>query len=152
MSVQVPDRLSAVAARIEDDPVSAGIDALGDSDLMGRRDELVEQPVARARQRRYVREVIPRDNQDMRRGLGADVTEGDDPLPVPHDRGRDLSSRDPAEQAVWHSTIIVGLQWRTVPDIASAALPAADARRPFSESGIRRGSARYSSEGSVTHQ
>src|SRR6185437_9702808 len=56
---------------------------------------------------RHVREVIPRRHQDVRRRLWVDVTEGDSPLPVQHYRGRDLSGRDPAEQAVWHSTIIV---------------------------------------------
>jgi len=41
------------------------------------------------------------------RRLGVDVTEGDDTLPVQHYRGGDLPGSDPAEQAVWHNSIIV---------------------------------------------
>jgi hypothetical protein len=43
----------------------------------------------------------------MRGRLRVDITESDYPLTVQHYRGPDLSGRDPAEQAVWHSTIIV---------------------------------------------
>jgi hypothetical protein len=49
------------------------------------------------------------DHKYVRRRLRADVTEGYDPLPVEHYRGRDPPGSDPAEQAVWHSTIIVVL-------------------------------------------
>jgi hypothetical protein len=124
MRMHMPHRLPAVAAGVEDNAVPAGVDALGDGDLMGRRDELAEQSVARAGQRCHVREVLPRDHQDVRRRLRADVTEGDDPLPVKHNRGGDLSGSDPAEQTVWHSTIIVAFRRRpapaTPPGIAAA--------------------------------
>jgi hypothetical protein len=132
MSMHVPYRLPGVAARIEDDPVPAGGDPGGGGNLMGHCDQLVKQSVARAGQGRHVRKVVPGDHQDMRRRLRADVAEGDDPLSVSYDRGRDLSSSDPAEQAVWHSTIIVALQRRTVPDIASAWPPGPDACRVLS--------------------
>jgi len=119
MRVHVSDGLPAITARVEDDPVSAGSDALGDGDVACRCDELVKQSVPRGDHGRHGGEVIPRDHKDMGRRLRVDVTEGYDPLPVKHDRGRDLSGSDPAEQAFWHTTIIVALPRRTVPDITS---------------------------------
>jgi hypothetical protein len=105
--MDMPDGLPAVPASIEDDTVPAVLDTLGGRDLTRRADEFVEQTAAPGGKRGYVREVIPRNHQDMRGRLGIDVTEGDDPLSVQHYRGRDLSGSDPAEQAVWHNTIIV---------------------------------------------
>ena len=107
MRVHVPDRLTTFAAGVEHDPVAAAADALGNGDLVRLPDELVEQSVTRASQGGDVRIVVTRDYQDMRGRLGTDVTESDGPLTVQHKRGRDLSGRDPAEQAVWHITIIV---------------------------------------------
>ena len=106
--MHMPDGLAGVASGIEDDSVSAVFDALGGGDLACLADELVQQSATRAGQRRDVRKVIPGDHEDVRRRLRVDVTKGDDPLPVQHNRGRDLSGGDPAEQAVWHTTIIVG--------------------------------------------
>src|ERR1700722_2284368 len=107
MRVHVPDGLPAVLAGVEDDPVPTGLDALGDRDLACRADEFVKQPAARGGEGRHVREMVSRHHQDVRWRLGVDVTEGDGPLSVQHYRGRDLSGRDPAEQAVWHPSIIV---------------------------------------------
>src|ERR1700722_2324008 len=106
--VHVPHGLPAVLAGVEDDPVPGGLDALGIRDLPCHGDQLVEQPVARGRQRRYVREVVPRYHKDVRRRLRIEVTEGDAPLPVHHEGGRDMSGSDTAEQAVWHTSIITG--------------------------------------------
>src|SRR5579863_8043967 len=106
--VHVPHGLPRFLAGVEDDPVPGGLDALGIGDLSCYGDKLVEQPVARGRQRRHVREVVPRDHEDMRRCLRVEVTEGDGPLTVHHDGGRDLSGSDTAEQAVWHTSIITG--------------------------------------------
>jgi hypothetical protein len=105
--VHVPDGLPAVLTGVEDDPVAAVLDALGRGDLTGGADKLVKQAAARRGERPHVGEVIPRDHQDMRWRLRADVAEGDDPLSVQHYRRRDLSGSDPAEQAIWHSTIIM---------------------------------------------
>lgn len=107
MHVHVPNRLLRVPAGVEDEPVPGWLDALGDCDLAGRADEFVKQSAARGGEGRRVGIMIPGHHQDMRWRLGVDVTEGDGPLPFQHYRGRDLSGRDPAEQAVWHITIIV---------------------------------------------
>lgn len=108
MRVHVLDTLPGVLAGVEDDTVAASVDALGDRDLVRRADELVELAVARGGQGRHIGEMSPGDHQDMRRRLRVDVTEGENPLPVKHYRGRDLSGSDSAEQAVRHTTIIVG--------------------------------------------
>jgi hypothetical protein len=70
-------------------------------------DQLIKQAVTLAGESRHVRIVVARDHQDMRGRLWVDITESDYSLTVQHYRGLDLSGRDPAEQAVWHSTIIV---------------------------------------------
>jgi len=106
--VHVPHGLPGVPAGVEYDPVPGGLDAVGRRDLPRHADYLVEQPVARGRQRRHVRKVVPRDHQDVRWRLRIEVTEGDRALPVHHDGGRDLSGSDTAEQAVWHTSIITG--------------------------------------------
>jgi hypothetical protein len=105
--VHVPDGLPTVLAGVEDDPVPAGGNALGGRDLVCRADDFVEQAAARGDEGRHVGEMVPRHHQDVRRRLGVDVTEGDGPLSVHHYRGRDLSGNYPAEQAVWHTSIIV---------------------------------------------
>jgi len=105
--VRVPDGLPALPSGVEHDPVTGAIDPLGDCDLVRLANELVKQAVTRAGESRHVRIVVARDHQDMRGCLWADVTESDYPLTAQHNRGLDLSGRDPAEQAVWHSTIIV---------------------------------------------
>jgi len=148
MRVHVPDGLPAIAARVEDDPVSAGSDAFGDGDVACRCDELVKQSVARTDHGRHVGEVIPWDHKDMGRRLRVDVAEGYDPLPVQHDRGRDLSGSDPAEQAFWHSTIIVARPRRPVPDITSAG-PRPGRCPSFSQSEIHPGATYYSSVASA---
>ena len=106
--VHVLDSLPSVLAGVEDDPVAGRVDALGGRDLARRADEFVQLTVARGGESRHVGEMIPGDHQDVRRRLRVDVTEGENPLPVEHYRGRDLSGSDSAEQAVRHTTIIVG--------------------------------------------
>jgi hypothetical protein len=106
--VHMPDGLPAVLASVEDDPVPGVFDALGHSDLAGRANKLVKQPATRRGERTHVREVVPWDYQDVGRRLGVDITEGDETLPVQDYRGGDLPGSDPAEQAVWHNSIIVG--------------------------------------------
>lgn len=105
--VHMPDGLPAVLAGVEDEPVPGVVDALGHGDLARRADKLGKQPVTGRGELTHVREVVPRDYQDVGRRLGVDVTEGDDTLPLQHYRGGDLSGSDPAEQAVWHNSIIV---------------------------------------------
>ncbi len=100
--VHVPYGLPGVLAGVEDDPVPGGRDALGIRHLPCHGYQLVEQPGAGLRQRRRIREVVPWNHQDMRWRLRVEVAEGDDPLPVHHQGGRDLSGSDTAEQAVWH--------------------------------------------------
>lgn len=109
MRVRVPNGLARVLAGVEDDPVPGGLDSLGGRNLARRAYEFVEQSAARGREGRHVREMLPRHHQDVRWRLGVDVPEGDGPLSVKHDRGRYVSGSDPAEQAVWHSTIIVAV-------------------------------------------
>jgi hypothetical protein len=104
--VHVPDGLAAFPPGVEDDTVTAAVDALRDRHLVRVRDHLVEQAAGRG-QSRDVRVVIPRDHKDVRGRLGTDVAKGERPVPLQHERGRYLSGRDPAEQALWHSTIIV---------------------------------------------
>ena len=115
MGMHVSYSLPAVAARAENDPVTGRLDALGGGDLASRGDQFAEQSVARAGKRGDMGEMIPWNHQDVRRRLGVNVAEGHDPLPVQHDRGRDLSGSDPAEQAFRHTTIIVARPLRTVP-------------------------------------
>lgn len=117
--VHVPDGLTTLPPGVEHDPVAAALDSLGHGDLVRPGDEFIQQTVARAGQGRYVRVVAARDHQDMRRSLWADVTESDYALSIQHDRGRDLSGRDTAEQAVWHTTIIVARRYRPVRDLTS---------------------------------
>ena len=115
--MRVPDGLATLPACVEHDPVAAGVDALGDRDLMCLADKLVEQPAARGGERGDVRIVVARDHQDVRGRLRGDIAECDSPLTVKHDRRRDVSGRDPAEQAVWHSTIIVAWRRHAVLDL-----------------------------------
>ena len=118
MGVHVPDRLPRFWTGVEHDPVPAAGDALGDGDLMRLGDELVEQAVTGDGQGGDVRVMVARDHQDVRGRLRVDVPESEDPLAVKHHRGRDLPARDTAEQALWHTTIIVaGRRWR-VQDLA----------------------------------
>jgi hypothetical protein len=107
MRVHMPDGLPAVLAGVENEPVPGVLDALGHGDLAGCADQLVKQPATRRGKLTHVREVVPWDYQDVGRRLGVGITEGDDTLPVQHYRGGDLPGSDPAEQAVWHNSIIV---------------------------------------------
>jgi hypothetical protein len=125
--VHVPDGLTTLSPGIEHDPVATGVDTFCRGDLVCLGYEFVEQTIARADQRRYVRIVVPRDHQDVRGRLRADITEGDYPLAVQHDRGRDRSGRDPAEQAFWHTTIIVARRQHPVQDLAFGAAGTGDA-------------------------
>jgi hypothetical protein len=151
MRVHVPDSLPRVLAGVEDDPVPGGLDALGGRDLACRRDEFVKQPAARGGEGRHVGVMIPRHHQDMRRRLRVDVTEGDSPLPVQHKRGRDLSGSDPAEQAVWHITIIVGTGSCAMPDSSADRQPVA-ALAPGRRDLTKRGARRDSPHGDVHRQ
>ena len=118
MGVHMPDRLPGFGTGVEHEPVPAVGDALRDGDLVRLGDELVEQAVTGAGQGGDVRVVVARDYQDVRGRLRVDVPESEDPLTVKHHRGRDLPGRDTAEQALWHTTIIVaGRRWR-VQDLA----------------------------------
>jgi hypothetical protein len=107
----MPNGLPALPSGVEHDPVTGAVNPLGDGHLVRLADELVKQAVTRAGESRHVRIVVARDHQDMRGRLRVDVTESDYPLTIQHYRGLDLSGRDPAEQAVWHSTIIVA-RWQ----------------------------------------
>jgi hypothetical protein len=116
--VRVRDGLTALPPGVEHDPVAAAVDALGDRDLMRLADKLVEQAATRVRQCRHVRVMIPRDDQDVGGRLRVDVAEGDGPLSVKHDRGRDVAGRDRAKQTVRHTTIIVARRRYLVLDLA----------------------------------
>jgi hypothetical protein len=145
--VHVPDGLPAVLAGVEYDPVSAVGNALGGRDLVCRADDFVEKAAARGGEGRHVGEMIPGHHQNVRRRLRVDVTEGDGPLSVHHYRGRDLSGSYPAEQAVWHTSIIVAAGRARRPTVHRengwsagwAALPRAPAvlTRPAERPGTR---------------
>src|SRR5580693_6763708 len=126
MGVHMPDRLSRSGTGVEHDPVSAVGDALGDGDLVRLGDELVEQAVTGAGQGGDVRVMVARDHQDVRGRLRVDVPEGDDALTVKHHRSRDLPGRDTAEQALWHTTIIMaGGRWSDGSGTSRSAWPRA---------------------------
>src|SRR5579875_587547 len=115
--VHVPDGLTSLPPGVEHDPVAAVLDSHGHGDLVRMSDKFSQQTVTSAGQGRYVRVVVARDHQHVRGGLRVDVTEGDYPLSVQHDRGRDRSGRDTAEQTVWHTSIIVAQRHRPVRDL-----------------------------------
>src|SRR5215469_6541139 len=119
MRVHVPDRLPRFRTRVEHDPVSAVGDTLVGGDLVRLGDELVEQAISGTGQGGDVRNMVARNHQDVRGRLGIDVAEGDDPLAVNHHGGRNLPGHDPAEQAVWHTPIIVARRRYAIPHFAS---------------------------------
>jgi hypothetical protein len=114
----MPDRLPRFWTGVEHDPVPAVGDALGDGDLVRLADELVEQAVTGAGQGGDVRVMVARDHQNVRGRLRVDVPESEDPLTIKHYRGRDLPGCDTAEQALWHTTIIVARRRWRVQDLA----------------------------------
>lgn len=97
------DALPGLCPGVEDDPVAAVGDALGQGYLVGMRDEVGKQPVAGGRQLGQIGVVVARYHEDMDRGLRIDVPERDRAR-IARNYGRwYLGGRNSAEQAVWHT-------------------------------------------------
>ena len=97
------DALPGLCPGVEDDPVAAVGDALGQSYLMGMRDEVGKQPVASGHQFGQIGVVVARDHQDMDRSLRINVPERDRARIARNYRRWYLGGRNSAEQAVGHA-------------------------------------------------
>jgi hypothetical protein len=106
-------RLTAVSPGVEDDAVASVRDALGYRDLPCVGDQLGQQAGVSRRQLAQVRIVLPRDDQDMHRGLRIDVSESDSSGIFRHDGRWNLGRGNTAEQAVRHAEDLnVWQAWR----------------------------------------
>lgn len=93
----MPDSLARERASVENQPVTIFADAFGDRDTVRLAHHLGEQAFGPARERRDVRVVLLRCDQDMHRGLRVDIAEGDGPLALKHSVSRHLAHSDLAE-------------------------------------------------------
>src|SRR5947209_14758354 len=100
MEVQMEDRLPSVGVGVEHHAIAALADSRFLRQVAGKRQQLAEQRrILRLIQRRH---MVGGDYQQMRRGLGVDVSEGDEPSVALDDGGGDLTRRDLAEDAIAH--------------------------------------------------
>ncbi len=74
--MRMPDSLARERASVENQPVTIFADAFGDRDTVRLAHHLGEQAFGPARERRDVRVVLLRCDQDMHRGLRVDIAEG----------------------------------------------------------------------------
>jgi hypothetical protein len=100
VKMDVRDFLAGISARIEDDPVAAVVNALLARRPAGGEEELAEKGVRALGRVLERREMELGDDQDVDRGLGPDVLEGQDTIGLEQDRGRQLAAHDAAEEAV----------------------------------------------------
>ena len=86
------DRLPSVGVGVEHHAIAALADSRFLRQVAGKRQQLAEQRrILRLIQRRH---MVGGDYQQMRRGLGVDVSEGDEPSVALDDGGGDLTRRD----------------------------------------------------------
>ena len=98
--MQVEDALAGAGARVRHQPEAA----LGQPGLARKPRRSLEQsaehwPVVGGEVLGGF-DVLARDQQDVRRRLGADVAKGEDEIILVDDVGRDLTAGNPAEKAV----------------------------------------------------
>src|SRR6266545_5841434 len=124
VEVEVVDRLAGGLAHVGHHPEAAG-DALVARHLVDGADQAGQQGGVVVGDHLEAGEVLGRDDQDVGRCLGVDVAEGDHPVAVEDDVGRQLALGDLAEQAV---TVAHGAIPH--PFILSASMPSLSARTP----------------------
>lgn len=100
VGVCVEDGLPGSGTGVEHDPVPGPVDLLVGGDLSGLAQHVGEDLRLGGGEGRGVGVVDAGDDQDVGRGLGVDVAEGDGGVGLPDDGGRDLTRDDLAEQAV----------------------------------------------------
>lgn len=106
MEVGMADRLAAFPARVGDEAMARGVDALLASDLGGDSDHLASEGGIGVRDGGQVIVVSQRNDEHVHGSLGFDVAEGEHALGPGHDVGRNVTGGDTAEQAVGHVDIL----------------------------------------------
>jgi len=101
--MRVRDGLTGLYAGVEDDPVAAVGDALGNGHLVGMRDEIGQQPVTSSRQLGQIGVVLPRDHQNVDGRLRINVAKGDRALVAGHYGRWYLGGRNTTEQTLGHA-------------------------------------------------
>jgi hypothetical protein len=97
MRVHMIYGLPAVTAGIEDHPVAGIGDAFGQCHLVRLTGHLGEQPIPGRRQRGQILVVVPRDHQDVHRGLRIDIAKCEGTRRFEHERCRHFAAGDSAE-------------------------------------------------------
>lgn len=104
--VGMPHGLATILTGIGDEAVTGDVDALLAGDLRGEPEDFGREPGVCLGDGRHVREVLKGDHQDVHRGLGFDVTEGNRTVSPRDDLGWDVARGDPAKKAFAHAVIL----------------------------------------------
>jgi hypothetical protein len=97
------DGLAGVGASVEDNPVTAIGDSLGDRNLMGMRRNRGQQALLGRSEFSQIGMMRPRDDKHVNRRLRIDIAEGDSPLIAGNYRRRYFVGGYGAKQAVSHA-------------------------------------------------
>lgn len=111
------DGLAGVGAGVEDNPVTALGDALGDRNLMGVRRDGGQQALLGRSQFGQIGVMRPWDYKHVNRSLRIDIAEGDRPLITRNYRRRYFGGGYGAKQAVSHAEDLNVCQARGAADI-----------------------------------
>ncbi len=98
--MDMEDFLAGIPGRVEDDPEARLGDAFFPSRPAGREQELTEQGFRSFGSLVERGEVDLGDDEDVDRGLGPEVLEGENALGLEEDLRRELPARNTAEEAV----------------------------------------------------
>ena len=104
--MDVVDGLPGLRAGVEDHAVAVVGDSLGDGNVPGVGHELGQQALIGGGQPGQIRVMGPRDHQHVDRGLRVDIAKGDSTGTSRHNRGRNVTGGNGAEQAISHVAIL----------------------------------------------
>ncbi len=110
VEMEVVNRLTAVAAGVDDDAVATR------KLTLPNRAGCIQKLPKQFRGRRFdIDEVLPRNNEEMRRGHGIGIREGHACLVLVNNLDGDRASGDLAEDAVCHGEILVDQTQLAIP-------------------------------------
>lgn len=103
-------RIESIRADVEDEAIAAvlGTNALGYRDILRCKEERRQIGAVLGGDRGSVGDVPPRDNQDMDRSRGIDISECYGPLIRMHHVSGDIAGNDAAKQAIGQRAQPVG--------------------------------------------
>jgi hypothetical protein len=107
VAVQVRDGFATIRAVVDDEPVAAGFQPDFFRDLGGFQQEMTEQLVVCGGSFSEARDGLLGNDENMRRRLGRDVTEGEDQVVFINDLRRDFAGDDFLEDGFAHGEIIL---------------------------------------------